>query len=336
MLLSAILTKHNPRFCQGERVRRLRKLSSVKKLETGQRLHVGIKVPNWGSLGSTDALSSTARLAEDLGFDSVWVSDHVVMPVELRSPYPFRADGKPPFDPRTPFQDPFVALAYIAAITRRVELGIGVLVLPMRHPILVAKQAATLDVLSGGRLVLGVGAGWMREEFDLLDQDFARRGHQIDEGIRTMRACWSEDPIDLGDRAADLGPIAIAPKPPRGPALPIWIGGHSEPALNRAARLGDGWYASALTPGDFAPRADEVRRRRAATRPGHPLKLGIRVPPMPDPADSSRLATAYGAAGADVIVFDMEMERTSLGRACEVIERTADALELDQEETDRR
>ena len=308
----------------------------MKNLETGQRFHVGIKVPNWGSLGTTDALSATAQLAEARGFDSVWVSDHVVMPVRLRSPYPFRADGKPPFDPRTPFQDPFVALAYIAAVTRRVELGIGVLVLPMRHPILVAKQAATLDVLSGGRLVLGVGAGWMREEFALLDQDFARRGRQLDEGIATMRACWSEDPVDLGDRTADLGPIAIAPKPPRGPSLPIWIGGHSEPALNRAVRLGDGWYASALTPEDFAPLADEVRCRRAAARPGVPLKLGIRVPPLPDPGQSSRLAMAYAAAGADVVVFDMEMERTSLGRVCEVIERTADALELDQEETDPR
>lgn len=303
----------------------------MKNIETGQRLHVGIKVPNWGSLATTDSLSSTARLAEIRGFDSVWVSDHVAMPVELTSPYPFRADGKPPFDPRTPFQDPFVALGYVAAITRRVELGIGVLVLPMRHPILIAKQAATLDVLSGGRLVLGVGAGWIREEFDLLDQDFNSRGRRIDEGIATMRACWSEDPVDLGRPAAEAGPIAIVPKPSRGPALPIWIGGHSAAALQRAARLGDGWYASGLTPEAFAPLAEEVRRRRSVLRPDAPVKLGIRVP-VSDPADSMRLSTAYAAVGADVVVFDMEMERTSLGGACEVIERTADALELDREE----
>jgi probable F420-dependent oxidoreductase len=292
-----------------------------------QSLHVGIKLPNWGSLAATDALSWTAKLAEDRGFDSVWVSDHVVMPVELTSPYPFRADGKPPFDPRAPFQDPFVALAFIAAITERVELGIGVLVLPMRHPILVAKQAATLDVLSRGRLVLGVGSGWMREEFELLDQEFATRGRRMDDSIGSMRACWSEDPVDLDSGSRGVGPIAIAPKPPRGPALPIWIGGHSPPALERAARLGDGWYGSSLSPAAYAPMAEEVQRRRAAFRPGDPLTLGIKAPAS-DPADSNALCHAYAAAGADVVVLDMEMEHTSPERVRETIERTADALGL--------
>lgn len=303
----------------------------MKNIDSARQFHVGIKLPNWGSLASTDALSSTARLAEERGFDSVWVSDHVVMPVEPTSPYPFRADGKPPFDPRTPFQDPFVALAFIAGITRKVELGIGVLVLPMRHPILVAKQAATLDVLSGGRLVLGVGVGWMREEFDLLDQDFTTRGRRIDEGVATMRACWSEDPIDLGERAQRLGPIAIAPKPPRGSSLPVWIGGHSAPALQRAARLGDGWYASGVSPEVFAPLAEEVGRLRSTLGAVNPFRLGIRVP-VSDPAEALRLSNAYAAAGADVVVFDMEMEHTSLEQVRGVIERTADALDLDQGE----
>jgi probable F420-dependent oxidoreductase len=296
------------------------------------RARIGVKAPNWGSLASSDHLSSTARLAEQRGFDSIWVSDHVVMPTELNSPYPFRPDGKPPFDPRTPFQDPFVALAFMAAVTRHVELGIGVLVLPMRQPILVAKQAATLDVLSGGRAILGVGTGWMREEFELLGQDFTTRGRRTDDAIAIMRACWRDDPIDLGDDARQLGPVAMAPKPVGGRGLRVWVGGHSPAALGRAARIGDGWYGSNVLPYDYRRLATEVRRLRDEHHgPGDAFTLGIKVP-VCDPADALELRDGYEQAGADVIVFDMDMEFISHQAACDVIEGTADVLGLEARE----
>lgn len=295
----------------------------------GSETRIGVKAPNWGSLASSDSLSDTARLAERRGFDAIWVSDHVVMPTEPKSTYPFRADGRPPFDPRTPFQDPFVALAFVAAVTSYVELGIGVLVLPMRHPILVAKQAATLDVLSGGRAVLGVGTGWMREEFELLGQDFTARGRRTDEAIAIMRACWSDDPVDLGPAADRFGSVAMAPKPLRGAGLPVWVGGHSARALQRAARVGDGWYGSNVLPDAYAPLAKEVRRLREEHRgtADDAFTLGIKVP-VSDPGDAARLREGYEAAGAGLIVFDMDMEHISHDGACDVIERTADVLGL--------
>ncbi len=291
-------------------------------------VHVGIKVPSRGALASSDALSRTARLAERCGFDSVWVSDHVVMPVEMRSEYPFRRDGRPPFDPATRFQDPFVALAYLAAVTSSVRLGIGVLLLPLGHPFVVAKQAATLDLLSGGRLILGVGVGWMREEFELLGQHFSTRGERTDAGIVTLRASWSDDPIDFRGAASGPGSVAMAPKPRQGASLPVWVGGDSSAAPARAVRLGDGWFGSNVRPGAYAGLAGEVRRRRRNVLPDKPMTLGIKVPVSP-PRDARWLCDAYTAAGADIVVFDMDMERITLDGACDVIEQMAEVLELE-------
>jgi probable F420-dependent oxidoreductase len=268
----------------------------------------------------------TARLTEARGFGSVWVSDHVVMPLEPAHRYPFSEDGKPPFDPRTPFQDPFVALAFVASITSRVQLGTGVLVLPLRHPILVAKQAATLDALSGGRLVLGIGTGWMREEFDLLERDFDGRGRGTDEAIATLRACWSEDPIELGDDR--FGRLAMAPKPVQRERLPVLVGGHSPAALRRAVQLGDGWYGSNVDPSAFERLAEQVRARRRVERPDSDFRVGVKAP-LAGPADVARLEREYGDGGADFLVIDLDFQRVALPEACDLIGRFADELGLD-------
>jgi probable F420-dependent oxidoreductase len=292
-------------------------------------VHIGIKLPSWGPLASFDALTETAQLAERRGYDSVWVSDHVVMPVEPKSPYPFSSDGRPPFDPRTPFLDPFVALAWIGALTTRVQLGTGVLILPLRHPIAVGKQAASVDALAAGRLVLGIGTGWMREEFELLDQDWERRGRRTDEALATLRACWGEDPIDIG--SDEFGPLAMSPKPPAGAAVPILVGGHAGPALRRAARLADGWYGSNVGPETFEALAADVRRQRSDTGSVARFTVGIKAPLAP-PSEAAEQEKAYTEAGADFVVFDLDYasEALDLRSACQVIDAIADELGLDE------
>lgn len=147
------------------------------------------------------AVSGIATHAEALGFGSLWVTDHIAMPLRSGSRYPYTADGSLPWDPAIPYLDALSALAWVAALTRSVRLGTSVLVLPMRHPLPVAKAVATIDYLSGGRAVLAVGAGWFEEEFALLGQSFHDRGRRLDDAVRLLRACWGPDPVRYQGRS---------------------------------------------------------------------------------------------------------------------------------------
>src|SRR5262249_34151901 len=168
------------------------------------RLRIGAKLPNSGALPVERGLSELARALEGAGFDSVWVSDHIVLPSSIESRYPFAADGRAPWPTDTPSFDALIALALAAAVTERVSLGIAVLVLPLRHPVVAAKQLATIDVASRGRLRLGVGAGWLREEVEALDVPYATRGSPLGEWIELPRACSSGAPDPHGRRPQPL------------------------------------------------------------------------------------------------------------------------------------
>jgi probable F420-dependent oxidoreductase len=188
-------------------------------------MKTGLILPNILSpVNDDETLTTTARLAEDSGFDSIWASDHVLTPREHEQ-YGNAADI-------------VVTLSYMAAITKRVELGTSVLLLPMRNPLVVAKQFATLDVFSGGRTILGVGVGWLEEEFRFMNAEFNLRGKRMDEYIEILRKLWTEDdPIHEGTYS--FKGVIFNPKPTRIP--PIYIGGESDAAIKRAARVGDGW-----------------------------------------------------------------------------------------------
>ncbi|WP_157749324.1 TIGR03619 family F420-dependent LLM class oxidoreductase [Jatrophihabitans sp. GAS493] len=285
-------------------------------------MHIGIKVPNWGPLAGPDALARVARAAEQRGFGSVWVSDHIVMPGRPPEAYPYSETAKPPFDSSTAFIDPFVTLSYLAAVTTRVQLATGVLVLPLRQPIVTAKQAASLDVLSGGRLILGIGAGWMQEEFALLDQGWGDRGRRTDLAMRTMRACWGPYPSALPDGGPSIG---IAPPPTQGRRLPILVGGHSSAAISRAVRLGDGWYASNVSGAQFKDLAAEVRRVQQSTSPGRELLVGVR-PRVVAAVEARSVVQELSAAGADFVVLDADFANMSCEQAVEWVERCADEL----------
>ena len=184
-------------------------------------VQIGVNVPNFGPGTTPAVLRDWARTVEGLGFDLLMVSDHVAVTPDVSAQYP------------APFYEPFTALAWLAGVTSRIRLGTTVVVLPYRHPLLVARMAANVDDLSGGRFVLGVGVGWARQEYEALGVPFAERGRLTDEGLRVVREAWRDE--------ADY----------RAGRIPIWVGGHSDAALRRAVRLGDAWHGLRLTPAGF-------------------------------------------------------------------------------------
>jgi probable F420-dependent oxidoreductase len=218
-------------------------------------LAVGCTLPTSGPAADAGALGSLAQAAEDLGFDSIWVSDHVVVPERIASSYPYSPDGRFPTPPTQPYLDPFPTLSYIAGRTRRVRLGTHVLVLPYRHPLLTAKMIATLDNLSGGRVDFGVGVGWMREEFEALGQQtYDRRGAATDEQLRILKTLWTEGVASFEGEFWSFLKLGAMPMPVQKPHPPIWIGGHSRAARRRTARYADGWLPiGARPPADLPP-----------------------------------------------------------------------------------
>ena len=209
----------------------------------------GCTLPSRGSLASPELLRSLAQRAEDLSFDSIWVSAHVILPREVESFYPYAADGVPTFTPDQPYYDPIATLNFLAGCTEKLRLGTHVLILPYRNPVVTAKMLATLDVLSGGRLTLGIGVGWMEEEFKALGLDnYEQRGEVSNEYIQLFKELWTQDSPEFQGNHYQISGSGFQPKPLQKPHPPIWIGGHTSPALRRAAAFGDGWMPIGLRP----------------------------------------------------------------------------------------
>jgi probable F420-dependent oxidoreductase len=201
-------------------------------------MRLGIHLPHAGEQATPALIRRYAIRADALGFDDVWVSEHIIVP---RKEFP-----------RSPlFYDPVVTLSWVAAVTQRVKLGTTVLVLPMRHPLPLAKELATLHNLSDGRLILGAGVGWLEPEFAALGVPFKERGRRMDEGIAMMRAVWTQDPVTFEAKyiPAKIVDMTMLPQPIS--RIPLWIGGSSDAALKRTARIADGWHGSRETPEDF-------------------------------------------------------------------------------------
>ena len=206
-------------------------------------MDIGCHLPVYGPAATREALTLFARRAEALGYDSLWVSDHVVIPYTIRSRYPYNATGDFPLSPDTDFLEPLTVMALVAGVTSKIRLGTSVLVLPHRHPVLTAKMLATLDHLAPGRVILGAGVGWMKEEIELFGVKHERRGAWSDEAIRVMRACWKDERVSFKGEFFAFENLGVRPRPAAG-TIPIWIGGHTERALRRVATLGDGWHAA--------------------------------------------------------------------------------------------
>ena len=286
-------------------------------------VRIGAKLPHSGAPAMSIGPARMAADLDDAGFDSIWVSDHIVFPVETKSRYPFSADGRVTWPLSDPYLEPFVVLGAVAASTLRAELGTSVVIAPMRNPVLMAKQAATIDALSGGRLLLGVGVGWLREEFEALDADFEARGAVLDEWMEIARACWTGSAGPYEGKHYRL-PVAIHCKPAPADGIPVVVGGMSRHALRRAAAA-DGWlgqYAlETMSERDIAAAVDTMRAEGA--RDG--ARVILRVTGAADRLDAlaSRLGTLSGAGVTEVIVDVSWKEEDGPRRAADLLRNAA-------------
>lgn len=281
-------------------------------------MRIGAKLPNSGPLPLEIGIPAMAGALERAGFDSLWVSDHIVLPETIGSRYPFAADGRATWPTDTPYLDALIALALAAGATERARLGTAVLVAPLRNPVELAKQAASIDVASGGRLELGVGAGWLEEEFAALGVPFEGRGARLVEWMDLARACWTGRPPGHASERYTL-PEGVLCLPAPAHDIPLLVGGHSPVALRRAGRVGDGWLAQQsaleLDPAELARSIAEV-----AEAGGGPPRVVLRVVESLERTDlvAARLEELRQAGVGEVIV-DVPVEGDAPARAFDVL-----------------
>jgi len=239
------------------------------------------------------------RTAEAVGFESLWGGEHVILPSRIDSRYPYTADGKIPAQPDTPIPDPLIWLAFAAAAAPSLRLGTCILIVPQRNPLVLAKELATLDQLSGGRVELGLGVGWLREEFDALGIPWERRGARNDEYIAAMRALWAGPHAEFHGEFVDFEPVTCSPRPVQA-RIPILVGGDTDAAIDRAVRLADGYFPGE---GDVQRLAALITRlRRAAEVAGR------------DP-DSIEVNAMFGAQMADPVAGAEQLAAIGVSRA---------------------
>lgn len=226
-------------------------------------MRVGICCAGVGDAASGDFIRRSAQAAERAGFSTFWMGEHVLLfGAYPESKYPYAGDygaDVPIPNPRVPIIDPVVAMGWAAAATDRIEVGSGILILPQRNPVVLAKSLATLDEFSGGRVVLGAGVGWCKEEYDAIGADWPGRGKRMDEHIAVLRALWRDAPASFAGETVSFEDAYLYPKPVRDDDLPILIGGESDVALRRVARAGDGWLAFKLSVADAPARIAKLK-----------------------------------------------------------------------------
>lgn len=226
----------------------------------------GIGLPNFGKNKTWDDVRRVALAAEELGYDSVWTTDHVIVPQRDSEPY-----GN--------IFEALTTLALVASMTRRVKLGTSVLVLPQRNPVLAAKQIATIDAASGGRMILGVGVGWNEIEYGNLGANFKNRGKRLDEAIALLRTLWSNEDATFHGKYTQLDHAVFAPMPAQRDRLPIWIGGNEAPSWERAAKLGDGWHSTGALPAQIAAGVQRINELKPARKITISARLNIDLNP---------------------------------------------------------
>jgi probable F420-dependent oxidoreductase len=286
-------------------------------------MRLSVNVPNFGALPERIGLGTMGREAEAAGADGVWVADHLLLLDEVMTGYPYAPDGIFPNPGTFPFYESLASCAYLAAATERCRIGIGVLVLPQRNVLELAKAAATIDRLSGGRFALGVGSGWNRLEMEALGYPARTRGERTDEMMQVLRDCWGGEPHGFaGQQISVRDGVMLFPTPTRQAGVPLLVGGMSNVALRRAAAYGDGWlaitFAERLIVDALGERVDHVRTLRAdSARP--PLDLVLKL--HGDPRSAGEMPAAVAAVsrlGFDEVVIDVPWQH-GVENACEVL-----------------
>ena len=288
----------------------------------------GFSLQGRGALANREAIAGLAQRAEALGYDSIFVSDRMLIPLKSTSAYPYSSTGAFPLGPDEPWLEALTAVTWLATITQRIHVGVSVLVIPYRNPVFTARALATADYLSGGRVILGAGIGWWREEFDALGVPFEERAARTMESLRIMKEMWTKPRVAFEGRfwrVAEAG--GVRPQPVQKPHIPIWMGGHSEAALKRVVAIADAWHPLGLRPPVMLhppEMAAAVRRLRAfASAAGRdpreititfkgPVKLDPaapkdRTPLTGSPAQIVEDLSAYVAAGVEHFVLDFSV-----------------------------
>ena len=273
-------------------------------------MKIGLFAVNYGTCGDPASAVRIAQAAEAAGLESVWTGEHIVLPDPSLPSFPLAPD--------TPMLDTIVALTWIAAHTKRVRIASGIIVLPLRNPLLLAKELATLDVVSGGRLIIGVGAGWMEAEFKALGVPMEKRGEQMDDALRAMRAIWTMEHPEYHGPSISFGGVAARPHTLQRPMPPIVIGGESPSALRRAVTMANGWYGFGLTLEQTKQHLENLRRIAGQhARPADLGNLEITVTPV-GPFDR-RTVEAFAAAGVHRLVVLPNHEASHAERHCPVL-----------------
>ena len=284
----------------------------------------GIVLPHFGSFARNEAahrIITVAEAAESLGYSTAWVIDHLVLPAKVEGGYAF--------NPLDPFLEPITVLGALALRTSRIKLGTAVLVLPYRHPIYTAKALATVDVLSGGRLIVGVGAGWMEPEFAALGVPIAERGSRTNETIDILKALWTEDVPSYDGRHFQFSNIKSVPQPVQKPRPPILVGGMTKGALQRVVRRADGWIALGKSPADLSQPL-EILREMAAKAGRKPDELHICMLPISTPSLEQVIddLPRYTEMGVQHLYLSMRAWTAQFSRFMELMARVADAAGL--------
>jgi probable F420-dependent oxidoreductase len=256
-------------------------------------------LPTASPFATPELLAAVAGEAEARHMHGIWVGEHVVSFERYASAYPYADNGQMPLPLGSGLLDPFTTLAFLAAVTTSLRLGTAMCLLPQRNPVYTAKEVATVDWLSGGRVDLGVGVGWLREEFEAVDAPWERRGERTDDYLQVLRALWCDDPSSFSGRHYSLPPCDFHPKPVQRPHPPIHIGGESDAALRRTARIGQGWHTCNRAPADLPDalaRLDVLLAEQGRSR----SEVRITVCPYFKPLDA-QITEQYAAAGADAV-----------------------------------
>jgi probable F420-dependent oxidoreductase len=236
-------------------------------------MRFGLGLPHTGVRANGPSIITFAQRADALGFESLWCGDHILLPTAGTNQYPYTADGSFPRDARVGFLETFTVLSYVAAVTQRIRLGSTVIILPYRNPIVQAKMFATLDVLSGGRVICGVGVGWLQKEFDSLGVPYAERGPMSDEFLQIFHLLWTAEDPEFHGKYYQFDGMQFQPKPLQNP-FPIWVGGHSKRAIRRAIAYGHAWHPTRQTP-DFVAAHLPYLRQEAERAGRDPESLTI-------------------------------------------------------------
>jgi probable F420-dependent oxidoreductase len=281
-------------------------------------MRIGLFVPFISPVATPDYIQTVGRAAEERGFESLWVAEHVVLFDDYSSVYPYAEDGRIPAGGESGILEPFTSLAFLAAVTERIRLGTGVCLVPQRNPVYTAKEATVVDWLSGGRLDLGIGVGWLAEEFRALEVPFEHRGSRCRSYIEVMRTLWCDPVSEYKDEFYELPACRQYPKPVQSPHPPLHFGGESDAALRRVADLGQGWYGFNLNLDEFVSRLarlDELLAERGRSRSDLQISLG----PKDQSVDEQSLVR-FHEAGADQLVVG------ALGRDADAVLRRLDGL----------